>query len=168
MCQQSYAGYVIPDLTPLGSRLSRTRTGLPCVIPADHRRLIRQGDFRTMKLWLTLFNLYRVLNFPGTLKLKTITKGFEGSFYDLSDSIPTFITLFLNIKSVKEAQSQIRRSRLFQIFDASPFSNRTKDEFSSHFNSVIRSFRGIMSNPRVAQALVSLTLATNNSLLADL
>lgn len=53
--------------------VSCTRGGLPRVIPSYDRRLIRLGDKRVIRMWLTLFGLYRVLSFPGKVKLETIT-----------------------------------------------------------------------------------------------
>lgn len=53
--------------------VSRTRDGLPRVIPKQHRARMRRGDPMITRLWLTLFGLYRVLMFPGKLKLSTIT-----------------------------------------------------------------------------------------------
>jgi hypothetical protein len=72
--QQCVNGHVLSNVTPVsGARVSRTNTGYPRIIPMIHREMIRQGDTKLMKLYLTLFNLYRVLEFDGRLKLNTIT-----------------------------------------------------------------------------------------------
>lgn len=63
-----------PDL-PLNG-LSR---GLPRIIPVADRVRIRGGHVPTIRFWLGLFNLYRVLKAPGELKLGTITNKFTGS-----------------------------------------------------------------------------------------
>jgi len=39
--QQSINGHVVPDLTTFGPRVSRSRGGLPRIIPARHRIIIR-------------------------------------------------------------------------------------------------------------------------------
>ncbi|QDB74989.1 MAG: RNA-dependent RNA polymerase [Epicoccum nigrum mitovirus 1] len=62
-----------PDL-PLNG-LSR---GLPRIIPVADRVRIRSGHVPTIRFWLGLFNLYRVLKAPGELKLGTITNKFTG------------------------------------------------------------------------------------------
>jgi hypothetical protein len=49
-----------------------THSGLPRIIPKQHRRLICNGDILTTRLWLTIFGLYRVLAYKGKLDLSTI------------------------------------------------------------------------------------------------
>nr|QDH86591.1 MAG: RNA-dependent RNA polymerase [Mitovirus sp.] len=73
LMMQSLGGQRLYNLNPLGPRLARTKGGLPRVIPALHRVRIRCGDRWTVRLWQSLFGLYRVIEIPGTLKLKTIT-----------------------------------------------------------------------------------------------
>jgi hypothetical protein len=48
------------------------------LIPALHRARIRSGDTWTIRFWATLFGLYRVLDFPGKVKISTITKEYGG------------------------------------------------------------------------------------------
>jgi len=73
LLQQSVGGYVIKDPSALGPKVSRTRTGIPRIIPSQMRQKIRSGDIVTIRFWLTLFSLYRVIEFPGKLKIATIT-----------------------------------------------------------------------------------------------
>jgi len=63
------------DASPwaLGANVARTRRGIPRIINPQHRRLISQGDVRVIGFWLSLFGLYRVIEFKGALKLTTIT-----------------------------------------------------------------------------------------------
>jgi hypothetical protein len=96
LLQQSLGGQRLPDTGPFGARVSRTRSGgLPRVIPVLHRRRISNGDIPTIRLWLSLFSLYRILEIPGKAKLSTITapstaspkvienfKTFIGSFWE--------------------------------------------------------------------------------------
>lgn len=60
------------DMTPVGPRVSRTKRGLPRIIPSAHRKMLRAGDLRVARLWLSLFGLYRVLEFQGRINLGTI------------------------------------------------------------------------------------------------
>lgn len=78
LLQQSIGGHVLHDTGRLGSRPGRTGGGLPILIPSQDRALIRAGDTKVIKLWLTIFNIYRVLEMPGQLKLHTITGEFTG------------------------------------------------------------------------------------------
>jgi hypothetical protein len=74
LLMQSLGGQRLYNLNPLGLRLARTKAGLPRVIPVLHRARLRRGDLWTVRLWQTLFGLYRVIEVPGKLKLGTITK----------------------------------------------------------------------------------------------
>jgi len=96
--QQSLAGHVLGDLTPLGPRVSRTEGGIPRLIPVLHRRRIRLGDPLIIKYYLTIFSLYRDIVIPGKMKLSTITDKFSGDekiFKRLGKYIPTFNRLFV-------------------------------------------------------------------------
>jgi hypothetical protein len=50
-----------------------TRRGLPKIIPVQHRRRIDQGHGIVVRFWLSLFSIYRVLTFKGTVSISTIT-----------------------------------------------------------------------------------------------
>lgn len=71
---QASCAHRLTDLTPLGARFARGAKGLPSLIPVLHRRRIRMGDTKILRLWMTLFGLYRVLEFPGIRKFSTITQ----------------------------------------------------------------------------------------------
>jgi hypothetical protein len=61
--------YIFPRLT---------KSGLPKFIPPRDRRAISGGSSGVIRYWLTLYSLYRVLEIPSVLKLKTITDPFSG------------------------------------------------------------------------------------------
>lgn len=72
--QQSLGGQRLSDVGPFGARVSRTRSrGLPRLIPSLHRARIQKGELLVIRLWLSLFSLYRILDIPGKIKLSTIT-----------------------------------------------------------------------------------------------
>lgn len=68
---QAMAGYRV-NSRRLGAAIARNGSGIPTCIPAIHRRRIREGDRTLLRVWLSLFALYRVIGFAGTLKLSTI------------------------------------------------------------------------------------------------
>lgn len=72
LLQQSIGGYITAPFQISKMNVARTRSGIPRIIDRRDRALIRQGDVTIMRLWLSLFGLYRVLDFRGTLKLHTI------------------------------------------------------------------------------------------------
>lgn len=75
LLQQAIGGQRLHDLTPFGARVGRTHGGLPSIIPALSRARIRSGSIWEIRFWATLFGLYRVLEFPGKVKLGSITDG---------------------------------------------------------------------------------------------
>lgn len=94
LMQQAIGGQRLKDTGPLGSRVSRTRSGgLPRVIPVLHRKRIRSGETAIIKLWLSLFSVYRVVDIPGKMKLASITAPFTGRF-DLIDELYGFMGHF--------------------------------------------------------------------------
>lgn len=110
LLQQSIGGFVLADVTPVGCRVSRCKSGIPrLVLPMD-RANFRAGDHRVIKFYLTLFNLYRILEFPGKLKLNTITDGFKGSWkshvmVELLGMIPDYINLVKSLSGESKLQT---------------------------------------------------------------
>lgn len=74
LVMQSAAGMKIPATQSLGVAVSRTRKGVPRILPSLLRSKILAGDPRAIRLSLSLLALYRVLEFPGKLNLSTITQ----------------------------------------------------------------------------------------------
>lgn len=57
----------------VGAAVACSSSGLPRVIPGNHRQRIRQGDRGAIRLWLGFFTLYRVLDYKGKMSFKTVT-----------------------------------------------------------------------------------------------
>jgi hypothetical protein len=57
----------------VGAAVTQTNSGIPRVIPGNHRIRIRQGDRGVIRLWLGFFTLYRILNYKGKMSFKTVT-----------------------------------------------------------------------------------------------
>lgn len=70
--QQASGRDRLNNMNPLKVRFARNKAGLPKVIPALHRARIRRGEWLIIKLWATLFSIYRVLEMPYKFNLKTI------------------------------------------------------------------------------------------------
>lgn len=74
LLQQAAGAYRIENTRDLKVAISRTRgRGFPRVIPLQCRRALESGDAWTYRIWLTLFGLYRVIDYPGVIKLDPIT-----------------------------------------------------------------------------------------------
>jgi len=56
----------------LGLAVQCTRKGLPTIIPRIHRDFISKGSQFHVRFWLTLFSLYRVIDYVGQLKISSI------------------------------------------------------------------------------------------------
>lgn len=72
---------VEPDL-PF-PRLSKS--GLPTIIGTVDRASICNDSYRIIRLYLSIFSIYRIIKIPFTPKLNTITEPFKGSKMHLSD-----------------------------------------------------------------------------------
>lgn len=94
LLQQFIGGQRLHDLGPFGARVGRTHSGCPSIIPVLHRTRIRSGDTWTIRFWATLFGLYRILEFPGKVKLSTITAK-SGMDPSLVAKFSHFVTLHL-------------------------------------------------------------------------
>lgn len=58
-------------------RVATTRTGIPRIIPAAHRKMIEQGDKLIIQLWMTLFAFHRVVTIKGEWKMSSIYRGYS-------------------------------------------------------------------------------------------
>lgn len=68
----------------------RLHNGLPKIIGPLDRAAIRRGDHNTIRLWMSLFGLYRVIAGTYKLKLSTILDDFSGE----SDKVPAMSLFF--------------------------------------------------------------------------
>jgi hypothetical protein len=94
LLMQRLAGRPHGSAQSAGCGIARTRTGWPRLIPSVHRELLRKGDLATIRLWLTLLGLYRVLDMPSKAKLSTITEpssAKEWALQAMEDFVPDFI-----------------------------------------------------------------------------
>lgn len=135
--QQVVAGYIIPDLTPLGMRISRSKSGLPRIIPSLHRKKIMDGDKMVLRFWLTVFSLYRDLHFIGALKLKTITAPSTASPH--SHEVGSLINSFVYLLFKESDRTFKTGGSIFQMLTSGPQASRGDDEFNTHPLSVFRS-----------------------------
>jgi len=129
--QQASSGYIIEDLTQIGPRVSRTKGGgLPRIIPTHHRLIIKNrqpGYLILIRFYLSVFYLYRVIEFLGPLKLKTITA--PGRSFDMgrfAKYISGFNKLMRkNRESLSDPSTFLaKRFQMFPIFKSSSLTGR--------------------------------------------
>jgi hypothetical protein len=75
--------------------VARSRDGLPRMIPAFARRLIRSGDTVTIQLWLTFFGMYRVMPCKGKPNFGSITNAGPRLDQSFLREWRSFVTQFL-------------------------------------------------------------------------
>jgi hypothetical protein len=68
------AGQKLGNPREAGVAVAVTRRGIPRWIPRVHRKRLILGDVSTIRFYLGLMTLYRVIDFKGKLKLDTIVK----------------------------------------------------------------------------------------------
>lgn len=141
--QQVIAGNKIPDLTSLGPRISRTKSGLPRFIPSYQRKLIREGNPMVIRYWASVFSIYRDLHYTGALKLKTITDSSSAtsSAFEVKKFISSFTTLCW---SENDHFFSSKAATLSQILTSGPQSKRMDGEYNSHPNVIMKSLKTFM------------------------
>jgi hypothetical protein len=166
--QQSIGEHIVPDPALVSKvRCSRTGTGLPRIIPSLHRRAIRAGDVHIIRMYLSLFNAYRVLEYSGQLKLKSITDGFNGSnAIPLDRYIPIFIGALERLTGTyfgyfqEYVEAGLKRLPMFDIFKSSNASGNAlvdvSDRYSTHPNAVVAAARALWASPSLRGALMHL------------
>jgi len=72
LLMQYVAGQVPVNPRTLGLAVSQTQSGLPRIIPRVHRQFIIEGSTFHVRFWLTLFSIYRAIDYRGKLKINSI------------------------------------------------------------------------------------------------
>lgn len=126
LLMQALAGERHASSQELGLAISRTRFGLPRVIPAVHRKHIRQGNIFYIRLWLSMLSLYRVFDFVGKLQIKTIISPTKAviDFAEVRYATRSFKTY-----GIFNCESKISEPVPFWISSSSPTSSKAiRDE----------------------------------------
>lgn len=151
--QQSIGGHKVKDLTELKFRVARTNRGLPRVIPVQMRNAIRAGDPAVIRFYLTLFNLFRMIDFKGDFRISSLTKTIVSPAkedklrigtlrFDLLAYLPNFFKLLttqtgLNSKSLRrELLTAHEEATAFPLLKSSPFTKGTQ-----HFEDLTKAER---------------------------
>jgi hypothetical protein len=153
MLQQAIGGYKVKDLSELKCRPKRNRSGFPIIIHRHSRNSLIKHDSRSVKLWMTLFGIYRVLEFPGSLKLETITS-YAPNFKGLLKEWDYFITKVWSSVLIKENDIEFERVTYDPIQTSAPnvyddkvlFDEKAPALISTHIRSLIYSAKVWMSN----------------------
>lgn len=160
LTQQAMSGYMIPDTSPLKCRVSRTNSGIPRIIPNHHRKMIRMGNLKVLQYWLTIFSLFRVLEYPGKMDISTITDGLIGSFDQsiLPRNIQSFKTLYLKLPD----NFRLRNDLSYPIYTAGPQTEKDENRFSSHPDSLLLCKKVFQGYPSLESSLLWLMRFSNS------
>ncbi|CCG47524.1 RNA dependent RNA polymerase [Clitocybe odora virus] len=153
LTQQSISGFKVDNFSP---RVSRTNSGIPRILPVHCRRMIRQGHLVYMRLSLTIFSLFRVMRYPGKMKISTITAPYSGTeqmIRIVTKDIPRFVRLFCP----SAGRSLIGRFSYVVINKSSPMALR--GIASTHPTSLIRA--ALAFTPKQVESLELLARASH-------
>lgn len=145
LTQQAAGGHRVNDTTGLGARVSRTSTGLPRIINKAHRASIREGNAAVLRMYLSIFGLYRVVEIPGKVKLHTITAlclykqadhmvhlEFIPKFWSLLasllarrrvEALPDTVAKVLGYRNERDDRPTLRIDRILPIQSSGPLSS---------------------------------------------
>ena len=133
-----------PDL-PL-PRLSKS--GLPVIIGTRDRRSLRLNNLGVIRLYLTLFSLYRIISIPGKLKLNTITDPFSGNEQSLKG-----IENWMRNHSSSALQSFCKKAH-FKVMDKFLISERSSPTCSKSWTGMVSDLILLSSSPHLLDSLL--------------
>ena len=146
LMQQVVSGYKLSDLTGLGLRVSRSKGGLPRIIPAMLRKEISKGNKKVIQEWLTLFNIYRDLHFKGELKIKTIIG--PSTATSRSSQISKYLDSFVRLYFRESDRNFDKPAKAFLMLSSGPQATKIDGEYNSHPDVVMRSLRLLSSKKK--------------------
>jgi hypothetical protein len=133
-----------------------SKSGLPSIIKTVDRASICNNSYRIIRLYLSLFSIYRVIKLPFNPKLATITSPFTGSVEHLDD-----FNLWLSNNSRVWLQKfwsvpDLSAKRVLPILKACPAGGRS-------FSKLIESYIGLKNNKIVFESVKEYIKRTNSS-----
>jgi hypothetical protein len=94
LLQQASAGHKIENVSLLGRRIKRSRSGFPLWIPAIYRFELQKGNKELLTFLLSITSIYRILECPSKINLSSITNpGFFDKEFLKKESTVMEITL---------------------------------------------------------------------------
>lgn len=145
LMQQSLGGHIVHDLTVFNTRISRTKSNVPTILPVLWRSNLRNRPM-LVRYILSIFAIYRFLIFDSPVKIDAITAPFKGDKIFL-DSLSGYIPDFFSVISIYNPDYRFHQEKLTiepcSILTKGPTTFKeegvTTDIFSSHSLSVLRS-----------------------------
>lgn len=156
LLMQAHAGHRIQNTRSLGPGISRTNAGYPRVIPSDIRRRIKHGDTFLLRLWLSWFSIYRVLEFPSTLKLGTITEPgvhlSDALVKELLEGIRQFCVVVLKV-NFEGGRKLLPAFEIVPLTKTTPSISKGKSRISWSPAGILQAWASLRSHPVYASFL---------------
>lgn len=146
--------------------LPRLRTGLPVFIPVSDRRMIRQGHPNTIRLWLTLLSIYRVLDAPRKVKIETITDPFTGSYAQLGNLYGSFRSTIKLLKNTNLKTGIASPKRLAANWLRLTTAGGPNGPHA--FAAILPDLLSLVRYPKLTNAFVAYCKATDSTKILDL
>nr|UYL94483.1 MAG: RNA-dependent RNA polymerase [Leptosphaeria biglobosa mitovirus 6] len=148
-----------------------SKSGLPSVIKTTDRSSICNNSFRIIRLYLSLFSIYRIIKIDFSPKLNTITDKFEGSNINLKD-----FNMWLERRSLPILQKfqefnieDLKSYRILPILKSSPQGTRSYTHLIGSYIGLKNSniFNSIKSYLKITKSSNILTLFRNIEFIMD-
>nr|UPW42116.1 MAG: putative RNA dependent RNA polymerase [Xinjiang mito-like virus 39] len=142
--QKKIAGQPFSSLREIEPNLPLPRlskSGLPYIIKTADRASICNGSLTVIRLWLTLFSIYRIFKTSFNPKINTITDPFTGSTEKLSDFnyfLENYSSKIIANFKISFTLTELGTKRLLPIWKSSPVSTVSWKGFLSAYM-IIRS-----------------------------
>lgn len=136
----------------------RLINGLPTFIGTMDRKMIRMNHPGTIRLWLSILSIYRILKGPLNPKLNTITDEFKGSSEEINKIISESLQVVKSCKGLFKSLPPLSAHNIERILSAGP--NRPVS-YTSIFTDAV----GIAKFPEIYEPFRKYSLLTKSSLI---
>lgn len=154
LLQQAYGGMKVEDMTSLGPKVGRSRVGYPRIIPARDRAYIRAGNRTVLRIWLTLFSIYRVLSWTQKVKPRHFRTIVDPPTVDLTSVLEEFEQFardqfyrFIPSRNNALSKASLQRNILNEV----PWHNKFMESLTLEFFELAKSSptagKSVSSNP---------------------
>jgi len=140
-----------------------SKSGLPAIIRRQDRTAICNDSLRIIRMWLSIFSLYRIVKIPFTPKLSTITDKFDGSNIVLDD-FNRWLTINskqLLLRFSKYDIEDLKVTKVLPLVKSSPLGSRS-------YTHLIDAYRSLKNNEIIFKDILSYIKLTNSKNLSTL
>lgn len=141
--------------------LPRLINGLPTFIGTMDRAAIRNNHAATIRLWLSILSIFRILKGPLNPKLETITDGYKGDKNVINTFLSEIPRVFVENKRLFSNLPSLSASNIVHSLSAGP-------NCPVAFQSILTDAVGLAKYPEVYEPFRKYSLLTKSSLIFKL